>query len=136
MTWNFERRIRDIDRRVSPLGFRGLRLQLRKMKVRGRRGIPSDSLPWETWEAVRMGRTSFSVAIVRAALRRKRLHLRPKLSLKETRIFRWKRRQQWEASAREVAGTLDFEDAWDQHGDEATPPHESLLAQGVGTPEG
>jgi hypothetical protein len=99
MTWNLDRRIRHIDRPVSPLGYRGMRLQLLKMDIRKRRGIPNDAFSWDIWQAIRGGKTSRSLAMVREALRTKRLPKQPKSSLQDTRIFRWKRMQQWIAEA-------------------------------------
>lgn len=99
MTWNFDRRIRHIDRSVSPPGYRGMRLQLLKMDTRKRRGLPNDAFSWDTWQAIHLGKTSRSLAMVREALRTKRLPKRRKLSLRDTKIFRWKRMQQWIADA-------------------------------------
>lgn len=47
MNWSWERKIRHFDRRVSPLGMRGLRLQVLAMRVRDRRRLPPDTVPHE-----------------------------------------------------------------------------------------
>lgn len=47
MSWSWERRIRHIDRRVSPLELQGMRLRLLRIRVREQRGLPSNTVPSE-----------------------------------------------------------------------------------------
>lgn len=51
MSWSWERRIRHIDRRVSVMEMQGMRLESLKAEIRERRGLPSQTIPWEVVEA-------------------------------------------------------------------------------------
>lgn len=63
MSWAWERQIRHIDRRVSVMEMQGMRLDRLKAEVRERRGLPSQTIPWEVVEAKmarRFGQTMLS----------------------------------------------------------------------------
>lgn len=108
MSWNFEKRIAHIDRRVSPLQMRGLRLRLLAAKVAARRGkitsLPGEIVLSEISKRVRFGCNpdgSIAQAVLRFKLRERRrsqnaaaLRMRrPRLT--DTRIFRAERIQKW-----------------------------------------
>ena len=110
MTWSWERKIRHINRRVSPLGLRGMRLQLLRMEVRRRRGLPEQTVPWELVEyrlAQRVGRTPTMTPQQAAwlALRHKLLAkkqaaqravlARRRVRISDTGIFLARRRADW-----------------------------------------
>lgn len=102
-SWNFEKRIADVDRAVKPLEYRGFRLQLLKDEVRRRRGLPSTALSLAATMRVIRKQSDASKERLYALLHAHKPKPRRK-SRKDTKLFRWKRQRQWLAEARDLRG--------------------------------
>lgn len=117
MSWAWERRIRHIDRRVSPLEMRGMRGRVIKMRVRERRGLPARVIPLEI-VMYRLGlntemtpRRAAWLQLRHILLERKRIARvralrarRPKIE--DTGIFGARRRAEW---LRQAEANVEFE---------------------------
>lgn len=113
MNWSWERRIRHIDRCVSVMDMQGMRLDRLKAEIRERRGLPSETIPWEVVEAKmarRFGQPTLSqqqidwLMLRHHLLERKRAqriaaYRKHHRSMSETGINIAQRRREWLAMA-------------------------------------
>lgn len=83
MNWQWQRRIRHITRRITPIKLRGMRLRLLKDKIRERRGLPPKSIPMTVADAridLMLGLPSLSVSDIDWLLLRHKLLARKRAS--------------------------------------------------------
>lgn len=109
MNWQWQRRIRHITRRITPIKLRGMRLRLLIDKIRERRGLPPKSIPMTVADAridLMLGLPSLSVSDIDWLLLRHKLLARKRASriaarqqrvrsMSDTGIWIAQRRKRW-----------------------------------------